>query len=59
VEGFGEFRKDASELCSEELHWRKFVTNAETEWLLKVDGAARGNPSDAGCGAAIADESAV
>jgi ribonuclease HI len=33
------------------------VTNAETEWLLTVDGAARGNPGDAGCGAAISDES--
>jgi ribonuclease HI len=25
------------------------------EWLLMVDGAARGNPGDAGCGAAIVD----
>jgi len=33
------------------------VANAETEWLLRVDGAARGNPGDAGCGAAIFDES--
>jgi len=33
------------------------VTNAEAEWLLTVDGAARGNPGDAGCGAAISDES--
>jgi len=23
------------------------------EWLLMVDGAARGNPGEAGCGAAI------
>ena len=33
------------------------MTNAEAEWLLTVDGAARGNPGDAGCGAAISDES--
>jgi ribonuclease HI len=25
------------------------------EWLLMVDGAARGNPGDAGCGAVIVD----
>jgi ribonuclease HI len=36
---------------------RKFVTNVEAEWLLSVDGAARGNPGDAGCGAAISDVS--
>ncbi|HEY7556835.1 MAG TPA: ribonuclease HI family protein [Candidatus Binatia bacterium] len=30
--------------------------NAEAEWVLMVDGAARGNPGDAGCGAAICDE---
>jgi ribonuclease HI len=28
----------------------------EKEWLLMVDGAARGNPGEAGCGAAICDE---
>lgn len=28
----------------------------EKEWLLLVDGAARGNPGEAGCGAAICDE---
>jgi ribonuclease HI len=33
------------------------VTNAEAEWLLMVDGAARGNPGEAGCGAAICDDS--
>ena len=33
------------------------MTNAEAEWLLMVDVAARGNPGDAGCGAAISDES--
>ena len=27
------------------------------EWLLMVDGAARGNPGDAGCGAVIVDSS--
>ena len=27
------------------------------EWLLMVDGAARGNPGNAGCGAVIFDES--
>jgi ribonuclease HI len=27
------------------------------EWLLMVDGAARGNPGDAGCGAVILDKS--
>jgi ribonuclease HI len=27
-----------------------------TQWLLMVDGAARGNPGEAGCGAAIYDE---
>jgi ribonuclease HI len=30
--------------------------NAEAEWVLMVDGAARGNPGDAGCGAVICDE---
>ena len=28
----------------------------EAEWLLMVDGAARGNPGEAGCGAVIIDE---
>jgi ribonuclease HI len=28
----------------------------ESEWLLMVDGAARGNPGAAGCGAVILDE---
>lgn len=28
----------------------------EKEWLLMVDGAARGNPGEAGCGAVICDE---
>ena len=28
----------------------------EHEWLLMVDGAARGNPGAAGCGAVICDE---
>jgi ribonuclease HI len=32
------------------------MTNEQAEWLLMVDGAARGNPGDAGCGAAICDE---
>jgi ribonuclease HI len=31
------------------------VTSAEAEWLLMVDGAARGNPGEAGCGAVICD----
>jgi ribonuclease HI len=31
----------------------------EPEWLLMVDGAARGNPGKAGCGAAICDENGV
>ena len=29
----------------------------DSEWLLMVDGAARGNPGAAGCGAVILDES--
>ena len=33
------------------------MSEEQAEWLLIVDGAARGNPSDAGCGAAICDES--
>ena len=32
------------------------MANEQAEWLLMVDGAARGNPGDAGCGAAICDE---
>ncbi|MGH7817158.1 MAG: ribonuclease HI family protein, partial [Candidatus Binatia bacterium] len=32
------------------------MSNEQAEWLLMVDGAARGNPGDAGCGAAICDE---
>jgi ribonuclease HI len=35
------------------------MTSAEAEWLLMVDGAARGNPGKAGCGAAICDENGV
>ncbi|HEX2226172.1 MAG TPA: ribonuclease HI family protein [Candidatus Binatia bacterium] len=31
----------------------------QPEWLLMVDGAARGNPGKAGCGAAILDENGV
>ena len=33
------------------------MTTTEAEWVLMVDGAARGNPGDAGCGAVILDES--
>jgi len=32
------------------------MAESEEEWLLMVDGAARGNPGEAGCGAAICDE---
>jgi ribonuclease HI len=32
------------------------MSTEQAEWLLMVDGAARGNPGDAGCGAAILDE---
>jgi ribonuclease HI len=32
------------------------MSDEQAEWLLMVDGAARGNPGDAGCGAAIFDE---
>ncbi|HUF40980.1 MAG TPA: ribonuclease HI family protein [Verrucomicrobiae bacterium] len=32
------------------------MSEAQKEWLLMVDGASRGNPGDAGCGAAIIDE---
>ena len=33
------------------------MSGEQAEWLLMVDGAARGNPGDAGCGAVICDES--
>jgi len=33
------------------------MTIRDGEWLLTVDGAARGNPGEAGCGAAIHDDS--
>jgi len=32
------------------------MRDLEEEWLLMVDGAARGNPGPAGCGAVICDE---
>ena len=32
------------------------MAELEQEWLLMVDGAARGNPGPAGCGAVICDE---
>ena len=32
------------------------MPEAGSEWLLMVDGAARGNPGAAGCGTAIYDE---
>jgi len=32
------------------------VAELQQEWLLMVDGAARGNPGPAGCGAVICDE---
>lgn len=31
-------------------------TESDKEWVLMVDGAARGNPGDAGCGAVIYDD---
>jgi len=31
------------------------VSDSDKEWLLMVDGAARGNPGEAGCGAVICD----
>jgi ribonuclease HI len=34
----------------------KTVTDTDKEWVLMVDGAARGNPGEAGCGAVIYDE---
>lgn len=35
------------------------MSRAPKEWLLMVDGAARGNPGEAGCGAVIADENGM
>ena len=35
------------------------MSEAENDWLLMVDGAARGNPGEAGCGAVICDESGI
>ncbi|HYY25077.1 MAG TPA: ribonuclease HI family protein [Candidatus Udaeobacter sp.] len=35
------------------------MPNSDQEWLLMVDGAARGNPGEAGCGVAICDEQGV
>ena len=35
------------------------MSRAAKEWLLMVDGAARGNPGEAGCGAVIADENGM
>lgn len=32
------------------------MSESQKPWLLMVDGAARGNPGQAGCGAAICDE---
>jgi len=32
------------------------MAELQPEWLLMVDGAARGNPGPAGCGAVICDE---
>jgi len=32
------------------------MSESQKEWLLMVDGAARGNPGEAGCGAAIYDD---
>ena len=33
------------------------MSESQHEWLLAVDGAARGNPGHAGCGAVIYDDS--
>ena len=33
------------------------MAESKPQWLLMVDGAARGNPGEAGCGAVICDES--
>jgi len=35
------------------------MAEPSARWLLMVDGAALGNPGDAGCGAAIYDENGV
>jgi hypothetical protein len=37
------------------VEWNRRMGMAENldEWLLMVDGAARGNPGEAGCGAVI------
>jgi ribonuclease HI len=35
------------------------MPNSDQEWLLMIDGAARGNPGEAGCGAVICDEHGV
>jgi ribonuclease HI len=35
------------------------MSEVPKQWLLMVDGAARGNPGEAGCGAVIADENGV
>ena len=35
------------------------MPTSDAEWLLMIDGAARGNPGKAGCGAAICDENGV
>jgi ribonuclease HI len=35
------------------------MADAEKEWILMVDGAARGNPGEAGCGAVICDDQGV
>lgn len=32
------------------------MSESQKEWLLMVDGASRGNPGEAGCGAVILDE---
>jgi ribonuclease HI len=32
------------------------MSELDNEWLVMVDGAARGNPGHAGCGAVILDE---
>jgi ribonuclease HI len=32
------------------------MSQSQNEWLVMVDGAARGNPGEAGCGAVIIDE---
>jgi len=35
------------------------MVETDARWLLMVDGAALGNPGDAGCGAAIYDENGI